>query len=66
MRLKPILIEIDRIQLKFRVEDFGGKELGRAFDMESAIKIFKDRYPHSSDTDAKPFIYEIVAFVTKK
>lgn len=45
--------------VKFRVEDHNGTELGKSVDMKSAIGIFKERYPYSSDIDAKPFIYEI-------
>lgn len=64
MKLRPIFI--DRTQLKFRVEDHARNEIGRANDMKSTIEIFKERYPYSSDDDAKPFIYEIVAFTSEK
>lgn len=57
--LSNLVFDNSKNNLKFRFEDHGGSELGRTVDMESAIKIFKERYPYSSDVDAKPFIYEI-------
>ncbi len=57
--LSNLVYDSQKNNLKFRVEDHAGNELGRAVDMKSAIEIFKERYPYSSDIDAKPFIYEI-------